>query len=372
MKKLLIMFSAPPIIAVPIYVITNSMSTGSSGNIPIGIWVLNIIFLGAFTLIYIWSALSGLFHWLVPVQLITQGAIISVFAIQFGISIFLWIGVLLTLIGLILSGFMIISRNSTNTATQSKLNSYDIFESYPFPACVSDKSGSLISISNSLVQLIGKNKDDLLQTKVSSFIPQNGILQCGEKLLYVNKHESKSKTWYVFNDKINNLNENRNGLQIQDAETEIFSKEYCRIRTEEEVVRIKRYKRWGVFMLIKINFYNEDDEEVSINKQSELEFFRSFCSFVKNSLRNSDTVSRVDEFSVLIILTETLSEDPVNGVINKILKYPDQLSYVISQLNCKVTPSISHIFYNASSIDMSFDDIINVLNKTLSDYDSVS
>lgn len=371
MKNLQTLLTAPPIIAIPIYIIT-SIPKADGGSVSLGIWILLIIFVLTLTVMYIRAALKDLNHWLVPLQFLAQGGILSVLAIRSDIQLMSWIGVLLVIIGLILSGYIVFFKDVNSTVKQTILSSYDIFESYPFPACVTDKNGLLISISNGLTKLIGKDKDELFQMNVDSIIPTSGRVQFGDKLLQVNQQESKDRTWYAFNEEriISNLRGQE--MLIQDTETDIFSKEYCRIRIEEEVVRIKRYKRWGVFMLIKLNFIYDNEMESNIDKKSESVFFRSFCKYLKNSLRNSDTVSRVDEFSVFIILPETLSEEPVNGVINKILGFSNQLSDAINQLQCRVLPTISHIFYNASSSDMTFDDILAALNKNLSMYDDAS
>lgn len=372
MKNLLALLTAPPVLAIPIYIITRAMSMEDGGIIPFGIWVLLILFVITLTIMYIWTVLNGMRHWLVPIQFIAQGGIMSVLAIQTGVHLITWVGVLLILIGLIISGYIAFSKGRASNSNQSILSSYDIFESYPFPACVSDKNGSLISISNGLTQIIGKDKNELFQTKVENLIPPSGKIQFGKKMLYVDQQESKDRTWYAFNeDKINSALF-RPEMLIQDTETDIFSKDYCRIRIEEEVMRIKRYKRWGVFMLVKINFIYDNEDESYTNKKSESGFFRLFCIYIKNSLRNCDTVSRVDEFSVIIILPETLSEEPLNGVINKVLGYQDQLSDAMNQLKCKVVLTLSHIFYNASSNDMSFNEILMTLNKSLSVYDNAS
>ena len=369
MKNILILLTAPPVIAIPIYVITRVMSMENRNIIPFGIWILLIIFVIASTIMYIWASFNNIRRWLIPIQFIAQGGIMSVLAIQSGSNLMTWVGVLSIIIGLIQSGYIVFSKSNENAANYSILSSYDIFESYPFPACVSDKNGSLISISNGLTQLIGKNKNDLFQTKVDSFIPASGKIRVGGKILEVNRQETKDRTWYTFSENRSDFARVMPEMLIQDTETDIFSREYCRIRTEEEIVRIKRYQRWAVFMLARINFIYENHEEDNTNRKYESEFFRSFCMFVKNSLRNCDSVSRVDEFSVFIILPETLSDEPVNGVINKLLGFSDQLSNSMKLLECKVVLTLSHIFYNTSSSNMSFNDILVALIKTLAVYE---
>jgi GGDEF domain-containing protein len=309
-------------------------------------------------------------HWRAPLQFAAQGSVLCILALQFNLPFISWIGILCILIGLILTCSKLFSEDNSGVAKTS--NTDDMFSDYPFPACVSDKNGSLISISQGFTQLIGRNVDNILQMNINGLMPTNGIIQLGGKFLQVIKQESKDKLWYTLKEGIISQQSAdpsllNSGTFIHDSETKIFSKEFCRIRTEEEVVRIKRYKRWAVFMLIRINFKNA--EENSISKQSESAFFSSFCLYVKNTLRNCDTVARVDEFSVFVILPETLSEEPVNEVIKKILNFSSQLSNTISQLKCTISPGISHFFYNASSKDMSFNDILLTLNNTFSEYD---
>ena len=363
MRKMLTWITSPPVLAFPIFFLARAFSV-EEGSVRIEMWVLSVFFICALTVLYFRASSLGLVIWLAPLQFIAQGIIISVLAIQYVLPFLSWVGILLTLIGLILSGYLVFQRENSESA--SKLTFYDIFESFPFPACVSDKKGSVISVSNGLTQLIGKSREELWQTNIKDLIPPKESVSFGEKLLRVTKKELNDKTWYSLKEEEPRFKFEHTGMLIKDLETEVFSKEYCRIRIEEEIVRIKRYKRWAVFMLIKINFINEDE---STNKQSKLAFFRSFCVFLRNSLRNCDTLSRVDEFSVLIILPETLSEEPTNEVINKLLSFSKELSNEINQLKCEISPSLSYVFYNASSSDISFDGILIALNSTLIKYE---
>jgi len=376
MGNLLMWLTAPPIVAVPVFYLTRVMSTEDGSHIPLGIWILVIISVLVLTILYIWASSSKKQYWLLPLQFVAQGGFMHVVAIHFGALYLAWIGILLILIGLILSG-AIFFRDDNITDPKKHSTSHDMLASYPFPACVSDKNGSLLSISDGLVQLIGKNRNELREININSFIPPSGRIKFGNKYLHVFRQESENKVWYMLEEedisqqKANSVLKNPEML-IKDLETEIFSKGYCKLRTEEEIARIKRYKRWAIFMLIRISFIGINEEnsiEKNENKQSESEFFSSFCIFVKNVLRNCDTISRVDEFSIFIILPETLSEEPVNEVIKKILSFSNQLSDIINQQKRKISPNISHIFYNASSQDMSFDDILFTLNNTLSNYD---
>jgi len=366
MKNLLTWLTIPPVISVPIIIVTYLISE-ESGSIPYGIWIPGILLILALTVIYIRTSSYGISHWRAPLQLIAQGVVVSFLAIQFVLPLLSWLGVLLILIGLILLCSVLFFENSPDTAKQNK--SDDIFSNYPYPAFVTDKSGSAISTSHGFAQLISTSKGDNWPMIINKSIQSGDKIKLGEKLLQVVKQESQDKIWYTLKEEslsqqvVTSTGDSE--TSINDFETRIFSKEYCRIRTEEEIVRIKRYKRWAVFMLIRINF----TEEESINKQSELGFFSSFCQHVKNTLRTCDTVSRVDEFSIFIILPETLSDDPVNEIIKKIMNFSHQLSQSINQLKCKISPEMSHIFYNASSQDMSFNDILAALISTLSEQD---
>jgi len=369
MRNLLTLLTIPPVVSVPIIVITYLISTEINSNVPLGIWTLVVSIFLALTILYIRVSLYDMLQWRTPIQFTAQGGLMSVLAIQFDLPYVSWIGVLLILTGLIISCSIIFPGGDSNAAKRSTRD--DIFDSYPFPACVSDLNGTIISISQGFAQLIGKNRDRLMQMNMNSLVPSNGIIQVGGKFVQVIKLESNNRIWYTMREgglglQSMDLSARSSGTPINDLETNIFSKEYCRIRTEEEVVRIKRYKRWAVFMLIKINFTGTN-EEYSTNRQSETAFFNSFCLFVKNTLRNCDTVSRVDEYSVFLILPETLSEEPVIEVTKKVLNFSSQLSPTISQLKCKISPGTSHIFYNASSQDMSFDSILLALNNTLSE-----
>ena len=365
MRKILAWITSPPVIAIPVYVLISALSA-EERSIPVEIWVLSVFFILTLTVLYIGASSRGLVRWLAPLQFIAQGIVISVLSIQFVLPYLSWVGILLTLIGLIVSGFMVFQRNTGKVENTSRITHYDIFESCPFPACVSDKKGSVISISDGLTKIIGKSREEVWQTNIEEILPPKEVLSFGDSLLRVLKMESKDRTWYSLKKEEPADKRELAGMLIRDSETEIFSKEYCKIRIEEEIVRIKRYKRWAVFMMVIINFINGDE---SINKKPALAFFSSFCSFLKNTLRNCDTVSRIDEFSVFIILPETLTEEPVNEVINRILNFSKELSNEINQLKCKISPSLSYIFYNASSGDISFEGILNNLANALSSYE---
>ena len=365
MKKMLTWITSPPILAFLIFALTRYFSS-EEGVIPSEIWVLSTFFVLAITVLYFWASSRDLVVLLAPLQFIAQGIVISVLSIRFVLPYLSWVGILLTLIGLILSGFMVFQRNKGNAENTGKLTYYDIFEGFPFPACVSDNNGSVISVSNGLTQLLGKSREEIWQTNIEDIIPPKESISFGEKLMRVTKMESNDRTWYLLKEEEPRHKFEYAGMLIKDLETDIFSKEFCRIRIEEEIVRIKRYKRWAIFMLVKINFINEEE---NVSKQSELTFFRSFCIFLKSALRNCDTISRVDEFSVFVILPETLSEEPVNEVIKKILSFSKEISNEIKQLKCLVSPSLSYIFYNASSSDISFEGILAALNNTLTKYE---
>jgi PAS domain S-box-containing protein len=365
MRKMLTWITSPPVLAIPIFILARAFSA-EEGSIRIELLILLVLLILALTVLYFWASSRNLALWLVPLQFIAQGIVISVLAIVFVLPFLSWVGVLLTIIGLILSAHMVFQGDRKKDVNTSKLFFYDIFESYPFPACVSDKNGSVISVSSGLTQLVGKSKEEIWQTNIGDLIPPKESVSFGEKLLRTMKKELNDRTWYSLIEEDPRYKNKFTGMFIKDTETDMFSKEYCRIRTEEEIVRIKRYKRWAIFMMVKICFV---DGEESINKQYELEFFRSFCVFLKKALRNCDTVSRIEEFSVAIILPETLSEEPMNEVIKKILNFSKELNKEINQLQSKISPSLCYIFYNASYGDISFDGILIALSNCLSEYE---
>jgi hypothetical protein len=110
MKNLLTLL--PTVIIIPIFFVARAMSA-ENGSMPLGTQVLVILFIlsSTITILYTWPSSSSMLYWIASLQFIAQGAVISILAIQFSLPFLTWTGVLLTLIGLVLSGFKVFNKN---------------------------------------------------------------------------------------------------------------------------------------------------------------------------------------------------------------------------------------------------------------------
>lgn len=359
--------SIPPVVAIPTIMLSYLLSSGERSYLSFSVWSLIITFFLVVTLIYVWASAKGLHNWCTPLQFMAQGALLAPFAIEFGQQYLSWVAVLLILIGLVLSASIVFSGNAdTETLDTVRIikEHEEIFEKSPLPQLVTDLGEGVIAVSSGLIRLLGKTKEEILSINPNDILPPDG--QLGGKRWVLSRQENEGRIWFSLAEERKAENESTI-IPLIDTESNIYSSAYSRMRSSDEIARIKRYKRWGIFLLIKFDFVYASTSPLSADAKQK-SFFRSYCAFIKSSLRNCDIISKVGEFSILAYLPETTSGDSLNQVLSKISAINQPLGDLINSIPGEIKMKVGSVFFNSSMLEMDYDGLMNSLNDGLFDY----
>lgn len=358
--------ASPPIVAIPLVAIAYLFSPGG-GSLSLSGWVLVIFFFIVMTLLYFWAVAQEAQKWVIPFQFVAQGALLTSVSMQFGGVYLSWIGLLLFLIGLtlVVSISFFGSSDSFDTTNVNIVRQVDeIFEKFPFPAFMANFNGGIISASEGLIRLLGKSREEILSLNANNIIPTDGNI--GGKKWKLSKQENQGNNWYILNEEKGGAGapSPANAAPLVDSETNLFSSAYAKLRATDEMARIKRYKRWGVFVLVEFGFvYSMGNSPMSDDAKQKM-FFRSYCAFMKSALRNCDISWRIGEFTALVFLPETVGGESVTQVTDKISSFEKPLADIIGGIQGEIKMRVGNIFFNASTRDMTYDELIGALNES--------
>jgi PAS domain S-box-containing protein len=294
------------------------------------------------------------------ISILTQGLLLPVMAIQFGVTFMSWIGLVFFLAGLIMVFFYATRRGaspqpSLQSAETGEAGPYkrvdDLLEKLELPACYTDGNGTITWATSSFCEVLGREPDGVAGRIISDFLPVDGeeaILESGRWLLTQEKEGAR----YYFS-----LRPARDGRStaadtapedksIYDKATGLYTDDYRKIRGPEEVSRAQRYKRPLSGLLVGLTY--EAGNDVKLSNEQKIMLDNAFKSRVQSVLRVTDCGFLMTDGRIQMLLPET-PQSGAKTLLSRIIVLPQDLfdENIRTAINPKVKSGL--FFYNGAS-----------------------
>jgi PAS domain-containing protein len=297
------------------------------------------------------------------ISILTQGLLLPVMAMQFGVTFMSWIGLVFFLAGLMTVFFYATRRGASlqparqNTET-SEAGPYkrvdDLLEKLALPACYTDNNGAIAWATSGFCEALGRAPDSVVGRVISDFLPADGeeaILESGRWLLTQKKEGSR----HYFS-----LRQTQDGKSaftpaaetapedkpIYDKATGLYTDEYRKIRGPEEVGRAQRYKRPLSGLLLGLTY--EPGNDVKLSNEQKIMLDNAFKSRVQSVLRTTDCGFLMSDGRIQLLLPET-PQAGAKTLLSRIIVLPQDLfdENIRTAIHPRVRGGL--FFYNGAS-----------------------
>lgn len=371
--------SIPPIISILIILIFITTRNSSSKIQLTPLFSILLLCYIASCIYYFFSSKWGQNHEVWGYQFFSQGLIIAVFGSILGQHFLVsWLGVTLTMVGLILMGnsfyshisFHFQCKNATESIENSAYQPIDILsckhslEIFPFPALIEKDEESFPN--GEMEELISL---DSIESPFSAFIKKqknsDGVITLPSGEWKVIEHSKEDMKALFLIPHMSNEKENATKtLGIYD-ETGLYTKEYAVIRGTQELERSYRYRRWLSGLLIN---YSISDSNNLIDENKHTQLFEKFSSHLIKNLRHTDLIFLIENNEILVMLPET----PRDGLKTISSRIEDMASILIENDNsishlstcCKINLRIGSVFVSGNE-KITYKDFIAALKRSI-------
>ncbi|MDR3076314.1 MAG: PAS domain-containing protein [Synergistaceae bacterium] len=298
------------------------------------------------------------------ISALTQGLLLSVMSVQFGVTFMSWIGLVMFLAGLILTFFYATKRPAAAGMAQTPgaddgasvfKRADSLLEKLALPICYTDNKGIISGATSSFAEAVGQSENDIIGTMIGDILPvdsDEAVLESGKWWITQKKEGSR----YYFS-----LSPTPDGKpvltampeipaaasdSIYDKTTGLYTDEYRKIRGPEEVSRAQRYKRPLSGLLLALTF--EPGSDVTLTKEQEAMLDNAFKARVQSALRTIDCGFLMNDGRTQILLPET-PQAGAKTLLSRIITLPQDI--FDEDIRTAVNPRVKGglFFYNGAS-----------------------
>ncbi len=349
----------PPFISLPILIGTILLAGGGERYfISLPFWALFIMSYITCTFLYAFFVTQNYKEGYIPLQFLAQGMLITMLAQHLGNpESLIWVGVATSTVGFILFANIIIRKRESDVSVdfskstpkpEDVLTDDSSFCTIPVPILVTDENGLITNANEAFLSLIDQKKESLLGkivTEIISLDTEKMVLKGKEWHIQQKQQEGAFFFFLSEDSELNENNEPHKGFSdLLDSDLPIYTFKYSERRLPEEISRAHRYRRWLSAALFKMDFHKT--ETGLFSSDDEDDFFKAFCNYVFEKVRESDLCFRMGNREVLVLMPET----PQNGAKELAIRlshFPKDVSeeYDIAE-TAQVYSSIT--FYNGN------------------------
>jgi len=306
----------PPVVAIPTILVVRSLGSPLEAEpVDPSLWGLIGLLFVTLTALYSLLILQGAKRGYIPVQLIAQGLLLYPLSASFGARI-QWVGVTMIVCGaVVLTTFYSPSPSADSVEkTEEGVQNSEL----PVPFAITNKTGNILTISDSLLEIVGLSQEAALSLNIAMlFSPGAGTVMLGEKAWNVLQQPMKNdRICFRLEPKdLSDTEQVSQSVQVAsfvDLVTGLHTRSYAMQRLEEELYRVRRYGRFLTSVLMRISFPPSSDSDPWVE-----DAFRAWCRAVHTSLRTSDIAFSTGPRDVFLILIDT-DNDAAKLVIAKL------------------------------------------------------
>jgi PAS domain-containing protein len=294
---------------------------------------------------------------------LTQGLLLSVMSLQFGVTFMAWIGLVLFLIGLAMTFFYATRRSaevmpSFEAAPQddggaaARIDS--LIEKLGLPICYTDSKGVIAGATAFFCEALGKEPDSVIGSMISDILPidsEEVVLETGKWWL----RQEKDGARYYFSlrptqdykpEQATVVSAPPDARSIYEQTTGLYTDDYRKIRGPEEVSRAQRYKRPLSGLLLSLSFEPSNDVKLTGDQVAMLD--NAFKTRVQAALRTTDCGFLMADGRVQVLLPET-PQAGAKTLLGRITTMPQDI--FDEEIRTAVNPRVrgGMFFYNGAS-----------------------
>ncbi len=313
--------SLPPLVSIPIILVLYGVRGPGEPNFFLApIWA--VVLLG-------YAILSGSYavhlkrdvrEFLVPLQLLTQGIVITSVSLLWNtIPLLTWFGVALLTIGTIaeehtitVASYSLPKRKQSQEAERNRIQELRNFlGEFPLPGVITNADGETIALNEALKALLastpenGTSPSASIRQTLQRLTSDQNTLPLGEKPWQIETVIRKDHVLTYLTPApppVERQNTSVASTSIEDPETGLFNATYAFKRIEQELDRAFRYRRWISGLLFELQL----ESPFAPMEPSELnEGFLAFSRALKDQVRTSDLAFRLPGNHILLLLPET-------------------------------------------------------------------
>ncbi|MDR2175943.1 MAG: hypothetical protein LBO82_08440 [Synergistaceae bacterium] len=358
-------FFLPPFTAVGVFVVLSFFSGGTAVPVDAAIWGLTGLLFIILSVLYGIFIRRNFYKGLLPVQLVAQGLFLCPLSLQLGAQMFQWVGVTMAVCGTVVLVIFYYRSLMVFVSVLQSVETSPGFESLPIPFAITDEEGFVLSISDTLLQMTNQVRQTALGEQITHLLPINGesVNLDGKEWTIVQSHMPGDKCYFQleeaqFLQPIAPPAKSDAPLEAVDAVTTLHNLAYAVHCTNEEIYRVRRYKRWLSVALLRMVF------EGGYPFEKEQEIFNAYARFVGANIRETDTACLVALRDIYVIMPET----PLEGArvaLGKLTDYTPHLQEELRDFGGTIRVLDKPLFFGPSVGEISFDDIMNRLSSAL-------
>ena len=302
----------PPVVAIPTILIVRSLgSPAASGPVDASLWGLTGLLFVVLTALYALFILQGAKGGYIPVQLIAQGMLLCPLSVSFGARL-QWVGVTMAVCGAVVLTTLYY-YHPYKAAPIEKPEEGVQDSDLPVPFAITDNTGNILTISDTLLELAGISREAALSLNIAMLLPPGaGTAMLGEKAWNVHQQPMKNSRICFRLEPRTLPDAAPQAVSFVDPITGLHTRGYAMRRLEEELYRVRRYGRFLTSVLMRISFPPSSDSDPWVE-----DAFRAYCHAVHTSLRTSDIAFSTGPRDIFLILIDT-DNDAAEVVIVKL------------------------------------------------------
>ena len=298
------------------------------------------------------------------ISLLTQGLMMSVMSMQFGVTFMSWIGLVLFLAGLVSVFFYATSRHASASSPAAAVSSGDggsayqkldgVLEKFSIAVCHTDSKGVVANATTRFCEAVGKDIKNVAGKMITDIIPiDSDEITLGSGKWWLTQEHDGARYYFLLKPTPDGKPQEIKETEVPPAEKSIYDKatglytdEYRKIRGSEEGSRAQRYKRPLSGLLVALSL--EPSNDVKLTREQADMLDNTFKSRVQAALRTTDCGFLTADGRLQILLPET-PQAGAKTLLSRIITLPQDI--FDEEIRAAVSPRVKGglFFYNGAS-----------------------
>jgi hypothetical protein len=285
---------------------------------------------------------------------------------------FQWVGVTMAVCGTVIL-VVLYYRSLTAFVTALQTAGFSAgLDSLPIPFAITDGEGTILSVSDTLLQMTQQSREAALGDKITLLVPLDveSVNLDGKEWKVIQSHMPDNKFYFQLEETQSPLFSpiplaSGSSVESVDAETLLHSRAYAARCTDEEIYRIRRYKRWLSVALLRMVFHGKEPPAKEEN------IFNAYGRFVGANIRETDTACLVAQRDIYILMPETQLEG-ARVAVSKLTDFVPHLQEQLEGFDGAAEVLDKTIFFGPSVGELTFEEILEKLNNALGETEEES
>ncbi|MDR1731493.1 MAG: hypothetical protein LBR61_05310 [Synergistaceae bacterium] len=356
----------PPFVAVFTFIIARWTQGNEPMEVNPSLWGLTLLLFVVFSILYGIFIHTEFYRGLLPVQVCSQGLLLVPLSLVLG-SRLEWLGVTMTICGVV-SLLVVYHRH-----IRSML--YEVtpeLAALPFAFAITDDTGTMLFVSEALLQLEGRIREQAEGKKISYLLPQDqkNIELQGKNWEILYSPMEESRRCYLLVEQreapaasVTVSTGGEDPAAFIDPDTSLYTRPYAVKNVGGDLYRARRYQRPLSATLMRMTFSYPEGVKEEPDKEDAI--FNAWCHFIRANIRESDTPCLVGPRDVLVSMPET-PLDMGREVAGKLASFETHVQEQIQGFSGSVSVRDGTVAFDPAEGSVDFDEFMDRLDEALS------